>query len=90
MLRIGPKNVGELARNFQMSRPAVSKHLRLLRSTGLITTQKRGATHICRLNAKPLRAVSLWVRDYEMFWGENLRGLKKYIEGAANQKRGDR
>jgi hypothetical protein len=61
----------------------------LLRSAGLVTTQKDGAAHICRLNAKPLRAVSLWLREYEVFWGESLRGLRNYVEGGANQKEKD-
>jgi hypothetical protein len=43
--------------------------------------QKDGAAHVCRLNAKPLRAVSAWLRDYEVFWSESLRGLKNYVEG---------
>jgi len=89
LLRGGPQTVGELARNFRTSRPAISKHLRLLRSAGLVTTQKNGAAHICRLNARPLRTVSLWLRDYEAFWGESLRGLKNYIEGTGNQKERD-
>jgi DNA-binding transcriptional ArsR family regulator len=89
LLRSGPQTVGELARNFRTSRPAISKHLRLLRSAGLVTTQKDGAAHICRLDAQPLRTVSLWLRDYEVFWGERLRGLKNYLEGPANQKERD-
>jgi DNA-binding transcriptional ArsR family regulator len=86
LLRSGPQTVGELARNFRTSRPAISKHLRLLRSAGLVTTQKDGAAHICHLNAGPLRTVSIWLREYEVFWAESLRGLKNFIEGAANQK----
>jgi DNA-binding transcriptional ArsR family regulator len=89
LLRSGPQTVGELASNFRTSRPAISKHLRLLRSAGLVTSQKNGAAHICRLNAKPLRVVSLWLREYEVFWGESLRGLKNYVEGKANQKEKD-
>lgn len=86
LLRRGPLTVGELARNFRTSRPAISKHLRLLRSAGLVTTRKDGAAHICRLNAKPLRTVGLWLREYELLWGESLRGLKNYVEGMANRK----
>jgi DNA-binding transcriptional ArsR family regulator len=89
LLRSGPQTVGELASNFRTSRPAISKHLRLLRSAGLVTSQKNGAAHICRLNANPLRTVSLWLRDYEVFWGESLRGLKTYVEGTANRKEKD-
>ncbi|HEY1271903.1 MAG TPA: metalloregulator ArsR/SmtB family transcription factor [Terriglobales bacterium] len=89
LLRRGPQTVGELATNFRTSRPAISKHLRLLRSAGLVTTQKHGAAHICRLNARPLRAVSQWLRDYEAFWSESLRSLKNYVEGPANRKERD-
>jgi DNA-binding transcriptional ArsR family regulator len=82
LLRRGPRTVGGIASNFRTSRPAISKHLRQLRSAGLVTTQKDGAAHICRLNGKPLQAVSAWLRDYEVFWRESLRGLKNYVEGA--------
>lgn len=89
LLRGGPQTVGELASNFRTSRPAISKHLRLLRSAGLVATQKHGAAHVCRLNAKPLRAINAWLREYEAFWGESLRGLKEYIEDPANGKKED-
>ena len=89
LLRGGPQTVGGLAGNFRTSRPAISKHLRLLRSAGLVTTEIKGAAHICRLNATPLRAVSLWLREYEAWWGESLRSLKNYVESTANQKEGD-
>jgi len=76
LLRGGRRPVGEIAANFRMSRPAISKHLRLLRSAGLVVTQKDGTARICSLNAKPLRAVDTWLRDYETFWGQSLRSLK--------------
>jgi DNA-binding transcriptional ArsR family regulator len=81
LLRAEPLTVGGIAGNFRTSRPAISKHLRLLRSAGLITTRRSGTTRICELNAKPLRAVQDWIRDYEKFWDGNLRNLKKYVEG---------
>jgi DNA-binding transcriptional ArsR family regulator len=80
LLRDGDLTVGEIAEHFHTSRPAVSKHLRLLRSTGLVHAREDGATRICRLNAEPLRAVGDWLHDYEAFWGESLRGLKRYVE----------
>ncbi|HEY7292436.1 MAG TPA: metalloregulator ArsR/SmtB family transcription factor [Vicinamibacterales bacterium] len=81
LLRGGQRSVGDLASNFKQSRPAISKHLRLLRSAGLVVTHERGATRVCQLNAKPLRAVDTWLRDYEAFWSESLRHLKRYVEG---------
>src|SRR5579863_2275005 len=85
LLRTGGRSVGDVASNFRTSRPAISKHLRLLRSAGLVTTRKDGAARICSLNAKPLRAVSVWLREYEEFWSHSLRGLKNYVE-AEDQK----
>jgi DNA-binding transcriptional ArsR family regulator len=80
LLRSGRATVGEIAANFRSSRPAISRHLRLLRSAGLVVSKKHGATRVCDLNARPLRAVSAWIGDYESFWSASLRGLKNYIE----------
>jgi DNA-binding transcriptional ArsR family regulator len=80
LLRRGPHTVGAIAANFRTSRPAISKHLRLLRSVGLVASRQDGTARVCELNAGPLRAVSEWLRDYEAFWGERLRSLKRYVE----------
>ena len=80
LLRGGRRTVGELAGNFRTSRPAISKHLRMLRSAGLVVTHQKGTARICELNAKPLRAVNTWLRDYEVFWGASLHELKQYVE----------
>jgi DNA-binding transcriptional ArsR family regulator len=72
--------VGEIAANFRTSRPAISKHLRLLRSVGLVVSRRDGTAQICELNAKPLRTVSDWLRDYETFWRDSLGRLKRYVE----------
>ncbi len=80
LLRSGGQPVGNIATNFRISRPAISKHLRLLRTAGLVVTRKCGTTRICELNAKPLRAVNDWLREYEAFWNESLQNLKQFIE----------
>jgi DNA-binding transcriptional ArsR family regulator len=80
LLRGGRQTVGEIARNFRTSRPAVSKHLRLLRSAGLVISHRQGTARICELNAAPLRAVNDWLRDYEAFWSASLLSLKSYLE----------
>ncbi len=80
MLRRGRYSVGDIAGNFRTSRPAISKHLRVLRAAGLVATEKAGTARICRLNAAPLRAVDDWLRDYQELWCESLRSLKKYVE----------
>jgi DNA-binding transcriptional ArsR family regulator len=80
LLRSGGQPVGGIAANFRTSRPAISKHLRLLRAAGLVVTRKCGTTNVCELNAKPLRAVNEWLREYEVFWADNLRSLKQFVE----------
>ena len=80
MLRARPCSVGEIAANFRTSRPAISKHLRMLRAVGLVATTQRGTARICALNAEPLRAVSDWVSDYEAYWSNTLQSLKRHVE----------
>jgi DNA-binding transcriptional ArsR family regulator len=80
MLRGRPHSVGEIAANFRTSRPAISKHLRMLRTVGLVATTQKGTARICALNAEPLRAVSDWISDYEAYWGNTLQSLKRYVE----------
>src|SRR6266699_308653 len=80
LLRGRQRSVGEIASNFRQSRPAISKHLRLLRSAGLVVTHERGTARVCELNAKPLRTVDQWLRDYEAFWRESMRSLKRFVE----------
>jgi DNA-binding transcriptional ArsR family regulator len=80
LLRTGGQSVGTIAANFRTSRPAISRHIRLLRRAGLVATQRRGAARICRLNARPLGGIDLWLRDYREFWTESLANLKKYVE----------
>lgn len=80
LLRERPHAVGEIASNFRTSRPAISKHLRLLESAGLVVARPRGTARICELNARPLRMVNDWLRDYQAFWNEALHKLKSYVE----------
>ncbi len=80
LLRHRKHTVGELAGNFRTSRPAISKHLRLLRRVGLVVTKNEGTARICQLNAEPLRVVDDWLRDYQEFWAKSLQSLKRYVE----------
>ena len=80
MLRGRPYSVGEIAANFRTSRPAISKHLRMLRAAGLVATTQRGTARICALNAEPLRVVGDWISDYEAYWSNTLQSLKRYVE----------
>ncbi|HKX19558.1 MAG TPA: metalloregulator ArsR/SmtB family transcription factor [bacterium] len=80
LLRGGRRPVGDLAGNFQISRPAISKHLRVLRAAGLVVARRQGTARICELNPQPLRTVDAWLQDYRAFWRATLRDLKRYVE----------
>ena len=80
ILRGGRQTVGGIARNFRMSRPAISKHIHLLHKAGLVETRAEGTSTVCTLNARPLREVDAWVREYEAFWSASLKSLKRYLE----------
>lgn len=80
LLRGGQQTVGQIARKFPTSRPAISRHLRLLRSAGLVVTRESGTARLCGLNARPLRAVDAWLKDYHAFWRASLRSLKRHVE----------
>jgi len=90
LLRHGRLTVREIAANFQISRPAISKHLRLLRKASLVVSYKDGTASICGLNPQPLKTVNNWLEDYRALWGESLRSLKRYIEEPQNQKKENR
>ena len=80
LLRSRSRTVGEIAGNFHASRPAISKHLRVLRTAGLVVTNSQGTARICQLNPQPLRVVDDWLRDYQNLWRESLRNLKRHVE----------
>lgn len=80
LLRARPLAVGEIAGHFRTSRPAISKHLRILRSARLVITHANGTARICALNAEPLRLVDEWLDDYAVFWTQSLRSLKRHVE----------
>lgn len=80
LLRRRGRTVGEIAAHFRCSRPAVSRHLRVLRAAGLVATEARGAARVCRLRPAPLRRVRDWVADYEAFWADSLARLKQHLE----------
>lgn len=76
----GSAMVTELAKPFDMSLPAVGKHLRVLENAGLIERTIRGRVHRCALNASPLRSVGEWLEHYQQFWGDTLDALSEYVQ----------
>jgi DNA-binding transcriptional ArsR family regulator len=75
----GEATVGELARPFDMSLPAVSRHLKVLERAGLIARGRDAQWRPCRLEAAPLRAVAGWLESYRRFWDESLDRLGAYL-----------
>lgn len=75
----GEQTVGQLAEPFSMSLAAASKHLKALEGAGLITRQVLGRTHVCHLNAGPLRVADEWLRHYERFWTARLDVLEALL-----------
>jgi DNA-binding transcriptional ArsR family regulator len=82
MLRELAKNertVGELARPFDISLAAASKHIKALENAGLIQREVRGRTHLCRLNPAPLAGAHEWLSFYEQFWTHRLDVLEQLL-----------
>src|SRR5512140_1249113 len=71
----GEASVTELAGPFEMSLPAVSKHLKVLQGAGLIARSREGKWRPCRLEAEPLKEVADWVGQYRIFWEQRLDRL---------------
>src|ERR1700679_1478589 len=80
LLRRGSRPAGEIAGAFSISRPAISKHLRLLRRAHLVREHREGRHRVYRLNPEPLRAVDTWLDQYRNFWKMNLGNLKSFVE----------
>lgn len=79
-LRAGPAPVNALAEDFAQSRPAISKHLRVLRTARLVTEQRQGRERVYQLQPAPLQKVVGWVEGYRAFWQHSLDRLKTYLE----------
>lgn len=81
-LEESPASITELAEPFAMSFPAVSKHLRVLESAGLVVRVVDGRVHRCSFDPEPLRDVETWLAHYRAFWSESLDSLAKFVERA--------
>src|SRR5215471_6768076 len=80
LLRRGSQPAGQIAGAFPVSRPAISKHLRLLRRAHLVREHREGRHRIYQLNPEPLRAVDSWIEQYRVFWASSLNKLKEFVE----------
>jgi DNA-binding transcriptional ArsR family regulator len=80
LLRRGSQPAGQIASAFPISRPAISKHLRLLRRAHLVREHREGRNRVYQLNPEPLRAVDSWIEQYRVFWTASLNNLKAFVE----------
>ncbi len=80
VLNKAPQSVNTIAENFKISRPAISKQLKILEASALITIEKQGRERICTLALAPLEEVYKWVRQYELFWLDKLDDLEAHLK----------
>lgn len=79
-LSLGETSVTELAKPFEMSMPAVSKHLKVLERAGLISRGREAQWRPCRLDASPLKDATSWLEAYRRFWSTHVDALERYLD----------
>jgi DNA-binding transcriptional ArsR family regulator len=81
ILKRGDLSVGDLATRFPVSRPAISRHLRILRQAGLVRETRQSQSRIYSIDPRPLAEVDRWIARYRLFWSARLHDLKRAVEG---------
>ncbi len=79
-LAMGETSVTELAAPFEISMPAVSKHLKVLERAGLISRGREAQWRPCQLDAGPLRDAALWIEEYRRFWTPYIDALERHLD----------
>src|SRR5687767_4446884 len=79
LLANGSLNVNAVAKNFDVSRPAISRHMKILTECGLVVIHEKGRERFCEANLRSLAAVSEWVERYRVFWTARLDALEKFL-----------
>ncbi|WP_246539319.1 ArsR/SmtB family transcription factor [Telmatocola sphagniphila] len=85
-LSSGECSVNELAEPFEITLPAVSKHLKVLEKAGLIRRGREAQSRPCRLEPAPLKSAAEWIEHYHRFWEESFDRLDAYLKDLQNQK----
>ncbi|HEY7403126.1 MAG TPA: metalloregulator ArsR/SmtB family transcription factor [Candidatus Angelobacter sp.] len=85
-LATGEASVTELAEPFDMSMPAISKHLKVLERAGLISRGREAQWRPCRIQPQPLKDISDWVEEYRKIWEQRLDRLDEYLRGLKAEK----
>jgi DNA-binding transcriptional ArsR family regulator len=89
-LASGDTTVTELAEPYDMSVAAISKHLKVLETAGLVSRRKEAQSRPCHLEAAPLEAVSAWLGDYRQFWERSTDALAAHLEEMKRARRSAR
>lgn len=76
----GEATVNELIEPFKLAQPTISKHIKVLEGAGLVSRGREAQYRPVRLNAEPLKQVSLWIGNYKRFWEESLEQLDVYVK----------
>jgi DNA-binding transcriptional ArsR family regulator len=77
-------NLNAVADNFDISRPAVSKHIKILTECGLLIIKKQGRERYCHANLKQLKQVTDWAEQYRVFWTQKLDALDAFLANEQN------
>ena len=80
-------NLNAVAEKFDISRPAISKHIKILTECGLVTIKKQGRERYCEAKLEKLNQVSDWVEQYRKFWTEKLDALEEYLKELQKNKK---
>ncbi len=78
-------NLNSVTENFNISRPAISKHIKILTECGLITIKQQGRERFCEANLRSLGEVSQWIEQYRVFWTTKLNALENFLNKNQNQ-----
>lgn len=90
VLATGELPVNEIVDRVGMTQPQVSKHLRVLREVGLVSTREEGRQRFYRLEGRPLKSIHDWVKDYERTWEERFTALDDVLDEMKSTKKGKR
>jgi len=82
----GEASISDLAAPYEMSLPAVSKHLRVLERAKLVERRKDGRVHRCRLSAEPMKGAAEWIEKYRQFWERQFDSLAQYLKDSHREE----
>jgi DNA-binding transcriptional ArsR family regulator len=80
LLRARERSVGELVGEFQLSQPAISQHLRVLKDAGVVSSRADAQRRVYAIRAEPLRELDQWLQQYRKFWTEELDALERHLD----------